>query len=317
MATEALVARDVAKSYRVRGGPEVPALRGVSLTIHPGERYALLGRNGAGKTTFLRICSTLLVPSGGTVEIFGRDAIGAPESVRGLLAVVPQEGKPFFHLTPREQVYTYLCARGLTRATAKARTEESLAQMGLLEVADRLSTTLSGGQRQRTIVATVIATEAPLLFLDEPTIGMDPFARRDVWESFRRLTRKGSTILLTTHYLDEAEALSQRLAIIERGRVLVEGTADGLKHQVGGTFRVSIPHGAPLREELAGFGTPVEDGEGLSVITQPERVQEILAIAVRAHLTATVGPVTLEEAFLRAVGHSINEDPDTPRPVAP
>ncbi len=308
MGVDALVAREVRKSYRIRGGAPVLALNGVSLSVRPGERYALLGRNGAGKTTFLRIASTLLVPSGGTVEIFGKDAIGSPESVRGLLAVVPQEGRPFFHLTPREQVYTYLRARGLPRGTAKDRTEESLAQMGLGEVADRLSTTLSGGQRQRTMVATVIATEAPLLFLDEPTIGMDPFARRAVWESFRGLSRKGSTILLTTHYLDEAEALSQRLAIIDRGRVLVEGTAAALKEQVGGAFRVSISPGPPLREELAGLGTIVEDAEGVSVITGPERVPEILGIALRARRTATVGPVTLEEAFLRAVGHSIHED---------
>jgi ABC-2 type transport system ATP-binding protein len=309
MTVEALLARDLAKTYRVRGGLEVPALQGVSLTIHRGERFALLGRNGAGKTTFLRIASTLLVPTSGTVEVFGHDAIHDPETVRPLLAVVPQEGKPFFHLTPREQVYSYLCARGCSRATAKARTEESLEQMGLLEVADRLSVTLSGGQRQRTMVATVIATEAPLLFLDEPTIGMDPFARRAVWETFRRLSRRGSTILLTTHYLDEAESLSQRLAIIERGRVLVEGTAESLKLQMGGTFRVTVPGGARIRDTLAGFGSLVEDADAVHVITGPGRVQELLTLAVHEKLAATVGPVTLEEAFLRVVGHSINEEP--------
>ena len=308
MPAEALVARDVQKTYALRGGGSVPALRGVSLTIHPGERYALLGRNGAGKTTFLRIASTLLVPTGGTVEIFGEDAIRHPEAVRPSIAVVPQEGKPFFHLTPREQVFAYLSARGFVRATAKARTEESLEQMGLLEVADRLSTTLSGGQRQRTIVATVIATEAPLLFLDEPTIGMDPFARRGVWEAFRRLSRRGSTILLTTHYLDEAESLSQRLAIVERGRVLVEGTAEGLKREMGGTLRVTVTGGARIRAELATFGEIVDDESALSVILGPERVQEVLGLAVREHLTATVGPVSLEEAFLRTVGRSINEE---------
>ena len=308
MSAEALVARDLTKTYTLRGGITVPALRGVSLTIHPGERFALLGRNGAGKTTFLRIASTLLVPSSGTVEVFGHDAIGDPDSVRPLLAVVPQEGKPFFHLTPREQVYTYLCARGFSRATAKARTEEALEQMGLEEVADRLSVTLSGGQRQRTVVATVIATEAPLLFLDEPTIGLDPFARRGVWETFRRLTRRGSTILLTTHYLDEAENLAQRLAIVERGRVLVVGTSESLKQQVGGTFRVSVGGGSRIRPQLASFGNLVEDGEAVHVIVGPERVQEILALSVREGLAATVGPVTLEEAFLSVVGHSINEE---------
>lgn len=308
MTDEALRAVDVRKTYHTRGAPAVEALRGVSLTLRKGERISLLGRNGAGKTTFLRIASTLLVPTSGTVEVFGLDAVAHPEQVRPLVAVVPQEGKPFFHLTPREQIYAYLRARGVDRETAKARVESALEQMGIQEVADRLSITLSGGQKQRAMVATVIATEAPLLFLDEPTIGMDPFARRGVWESLRRLTNQGCTILLTTHYLDEAEALSQRLYVVEGGRVLVEGTADAIKQQVGGTIKVSIPNGISLREELTSFGEIVSDGGTAYVITGPERINEIMSLAMGKRLVATVGPVTLEEAFLRIVGRSIDED---------
>jgi ABC-2 type transport system ATP-binding protein len=307
MTAEALRSENLRKVYATRGGPSVEALAGVSMQVHRGERVALLGRNGAGKTTFLKIASTLLRPTSGEIEVFGYDVARTPERVRPYIAVVPQEGKPFFHLTPREQVYTYLRARGLSRETAKARTEESLERMGLTDFANRLAVTLSGGQRQRTMVATVIATQAPLLFLDEPTIGMDPFARRAVWDSFRTLTQRGSTILLTTHYLDEAEALSHRLYIIERGRVLQSGTADDLKRSVGGTLRVSIPDGAGAAEMLRSFGSVVE-GEQLSVVVAPERLNELLDLAVRSKLRATVGPVTLEEAFLRAVGRSIDED---------
>ena len=308
MTEEALRAVDVRKTYHTRGAPAVDALRGVSLTLQKGERISLLGRNGAGKTTFLRIASTLLVPTSGTVEVFGHDVVGHPEQVRPMVAVVPQEGKPFFHLTPREQIYAYLRARGIDKPTAKARVDEALAQMGIQDVADRLSITLSGGQKQRAMVATVIATEAPLLFLDEPTIGMDPFARRGVWDSLRRLTNKGCTILLTTHYLDEAEALSQRLYVVEGGRVLVEGTADAIKQQVGGTLKVSIPNGVALKEEFATFGQIVSDGGAVYVITGPERINEIMALAMRDRLVATVGPVTLEEAFLQIVGRSIDAD---------
>ncbi len=308
MNSDALRADSVRKIYHGRSGPDIEALSGVSLRIARGERIALLGRNGAGKTTFLRIASTLLAPTSGAVEIFGRDALADPESVRPYLAVVPQEGKPFMHLTPREQAYTYLRARGFSRETAKSRADHALDQMGLAEVADRLSITLSGGQRQRTMVATVISTEAPLMFLDEPTIGMDPFARREVWESFRELTVKGSTILLTTHYLDEAEALSQRLYIIDRGRVLAEGTADELKHRVGGTLRVSIVSGDGIAQQLSTFGPLVRDGDIVHVITGPHGLQEILSIAAHANLTATVGPVTLEEAFLHVVGRSIHDE---------
>ena len=308
MTGEALLATDVRKTYRGRRGPAIEALSGVSMSVARGERVALLGRNGAGKTTFLKIASTLLTPTSGRIEVFDHDVGNAPDEVRPLIAVVPQEGKPFFHLTPREQIYTYLRARGFDRATATDRTKNVLGEMGLEEVADRLSINLSGGQRQRTMVATVIATAAPLLFLDEPTIGMDPFGRRGVWDSLRSLTRQGSTILLTTHYLDEAEALASRLYVVERGRVLVEGTAESLKQQVGGTLRVSISGGVPLAETFASFGTGVPDGSTLHFIIDPTRLSEALGLAVRAGLSATVGPVTLEEAFLRVVGRSIDED---------
>jgi ABC-2 type transport system ATP-binding protein len=158
------------------------------------------------------------------------------------------------------------------------------------------------------MVATVIATEAPLLFLDEPTIGMDPFARREVWDSLRALTQKGSTILLTTHYLDEAEVLSNRLYIVERGAVLVSGTADELKRSVGGTLKVQVPDGAAQVELFRSFGNCVTDGPALTVIVSPSTLAEVMEIVERSEMTATVGPVTLEEAFLRAVGRSINED---------
>ncbi|HLM70308.1 MAG TPA: ABC transporter ATP-binding protein [Thermoplasmata archaeon] len=304
----ALRSENLRKVYRTKGAPPTEALAGVSLEVQRGERVALLGRNGAGKTTFLRIASTLLRPTSGRIQVFGYDVDQTPEKARPYIAVVPQEGKPFFHLTPREQVYTYLRARGLTRETARARTEEALEKMGLTEFANRLSITLSGGQRQRAMVATVIATEAPLLFLDEPTIGMDPFARRSVWEAIRTLTRHGSTILLTTHYLDEAEALSHRLYVIERGRVLISGTADDLKRSVGGTVKVLLPGGASLFETFRSFGQCVVDGDALTIIVTPERLGEIMELAVRSKLLATVGPVTLEEAFLRVVGRSIDEN---------
>jgi ABC-2 type transport system ATP-binding protein len=308
MTGEALKSENLTKVYHSKGAPPVEALAGVSMEVRRGERVALLGRNGAGKTTFLRIASTLLRPTSGTIRVFDRDVDREPDRVRPFIAVVPQEGKPFFHLTPREQVYTYLRARGLGRETAKSRTEESLERMGLTDFADRLSITLSGGQRQRTMVATVIATEAPLLFLDEPTIGMDPFARREVWSSLRTLTERGSTILLTTHYLDEADALSHRLYIVERGKVIVSGTADQLKRSVGGTLKVSMPNGAPAVESFRSFGECVLDHGALTVIVHPERLGELMEVALRSNLTATVGPVTLEEAFLRVVGRSIDED---------
>ncbi|MDE1821290.1 MAG: ABC transporter ATP-binding protein [Euryarchaeota archaeon] len=314
MVEDAISARDVRKVYRTRGQPPVEALSGVSIRVPKGSRISLLGRNGAGKTTFLRIASTLLLPTSGEVRVFGRDVVEDPEGVRPLIAVVPQEGKPFFHLTPREQVYTYLRSRGFVRETAKSRTEEALSLMSLGEVADRLNVTLSGGQRQRAMVATVISTQAPLLFLDEPTIGLDPFARRGVWETLRLLTRRGSTILLTTHYLDEADVLSDRLYIVDRGRVVGEGSSEELKRTSGGTLRVTFQapfsDGSGLEGTLSTFGPVLKEDAGgsLTLFTGPERIQELMAIAMARKVPATVGPVTLEEAFLRLVGRSIDEE---------
>ena len=156
----------------------------------------------------------------GTVTLFGHDVVADPWAVRGDIALVPQEGRPFFHMSPREHVYEYLRVRGASSETARTRTEEVLTAMGLGSFANEPSYRLSGGLQQRTLVAMILATEAPFLFLDEPTLGMDPFARRQVWEVIRRAVAKGSTVLLTTHYLDEAEQLSEELAVIEGGKVL-------------------------------------------------------------------------------------------------
>src|SRR2546426_4758820 len=161
--------------------------------------------------------------------------------------------------------------------------------MGLEDVADRLSVTVSGGQKQRVMVATVMATEAPLLFLDEPTIGLDPFARRAVWDVLRDLTRKGCTVLLTTHYLDEAEALSERLYIVEEGRILFEGTADRAKRQIGGTLRVSIENGGDHRGRVALFRPSGAGGELVYIITGPPRGHGIICVALPGPLCAPPG----------------------------
>ncbi|MCI4329396.1 MAG: ABC transporter ATP-binding protein, partial [Thermoplasmata archaeon] len=177
----ALVAERVTKRYRGRQR-ETLALDSVDLSIAKGRLFAFLGRNGAGKTTFIKIASTLLAPTSGRVELFGHDVVADPGAVRPLIALVPQEGKPFYHMTPREHIEEYLRVRGASGETAKARASEMIEAMGLAEFQDEVSYRLSGGLQQRTLVAMILATQAPFLFLDEPTLGMDPFARRQVWK---------------------------------------------------------------------------------------------------------------------------------------
>ena len=305
---EALRAVGLSKTYR-RRSRSVRALDHVDLTIPKGRLFAFLGRNGAGKTTFIKVASTLLLPTEGRVELFGHDVVADPGSVRPLMALVPQEGKLFFHLTPREHVREYLRVRGESAETTRHRTDEILEAMGLVPYQDVIALRLSGGLQQRTLVAMVLATEAPFLFLDEPTLGMDPFARRQVWEVIRRVARKGSTVLLTTHYLDEAEQLSEELAVIEGGRILYHGTAEELKSTLGREVRLQFTGGFSTGE-LEPYGRVYRDRDRLILLTTRPIAHELTDRALARGVVVTAGPVTLEEAFLELVGRGIEEEPE-------
>jgi len=307
---EILTAEGLSKTYAGSRGL-VHALDHVDLDIPKGRLFGFLGRNGAGKTTFIKIASTLLLPTDGTISLFGEDVVRHPNRVRGRIAVVPQEGRPFYHLTPLEHVREYLIVRGASTETATSRAEEMVDAMGLRPYASEPSYRLSGGLQQRTLVAMILATQAEFLFLDEPTIGMDPFARRQVWEVIRQAVRAGSTVLLTTHYLDEAEQLTEELAVVEGGRILYRGTPDALKLRVGREVRLQF-EGSVTREELEPFGEVYVDRERITVLTTRDRVPELTQLALGRRSPINVGPVTLEEAFLALVGRSIEEDSPIP-----
>ncbi len=306
---EGLVARGVSKTYRGQRGT-VRALDNVDMTIAKGRLFGFLGRNGAGKTTFIKISSALLMPTSGSIELFGIDVVRRAGEIREQIAIVPQEAKPFYHLTPREHVEEYLRVRGVSPEAAKSRADEVLAAMGLESYQSMPAMILSGGLQQRTLVAMVLATEAPFLFLDEPTLGMDPFARRQVWEVIRRAARKGSTVLLTTHYLDEAEQLAEELAVIEGGHVLYQGSADALKSKVRREVRIQFSGGFTA-QELGRYGDVYPDRAGLTLLTTRNVVEELTQRALERRVPVNVGPVTLEEAFLTLVGRAIeDEDPE-------
>jgi ABC-2 type transport system ATP-binding protein len=301
-----LEARGLSKTYR-KGPRPVRALDRVDIDIERGRLFAFLGRNGAGKTTFIKIAATLLLPTEGEVRLFGHDVVHEPSVVRRQMALVPQEGKLFYHLTPREHVSEYLRVRGVSAEATKSRTDAILDEMGLLPYQNVIALRLSGGLQQRTLVAMVLATEAPFLFLDEPTLGMDPFARRQVWEVIRKATRRGSTVLLTTHYLDEAEQLSEELAVIEGGHLLYRGTSEALKSTIGREVRVQFT-GTIREEELASFGRVFSERGRTVVLTARASVPELTDFALARGIEITVGPVALEEAFLELVGRGIEEE---------
>jgi ABC-2 type transport system ATP-binding protein len=305
----AIVARGLSKRYGSAAHGTL-ALADVDLTIPKGLIYGLIGRNGAGKTTFVRIAATQLMPTSGQIQVLGHDAVREAGTVRLSIAAVPQESRPLYFLHVDELLFLYLMMRGMTRAEARARTDAALEELSLTPVRGRLVSLLSGGTRRRAMVAMVLASGADLIFLDEPTTGLDPVARREVWAAVRRVRREGRTVLLTTHYLDEAEALSDRIALLDGGRLKVEGTPAEIRDRVRLPYRVQVAGGF-TRSELEPYGEVSEIESGFLVFAREHDARELALAALKRGTRVAMGPVSLEDIFLQIVGRPIDADDDT------
>jgi ABC-2 type transport system ATP-binding protein len=232
----ALAAVDLVKTYPSgRGKPPVRALDGLTLSVEPGTVHALLGPNGAGKSTCVKILTTLARPDSGSAVVAGLDAVRRPDAVRRSIGLVSQKSSSDPMATARENLVLAARIQGLGRAEAGARAAELLDRFGLAEAADRLCKTFSGGMARKLDVAIGLVHRPRVLFLDEPTTGLDPQARAEMWAEIGRLSAQEQvSVLLTTHYLDEADRLADRVTIVDRGRVVVEGTPEGLKSELRG-----------------------------------------------------------------------------------
>ncbi len=313
--SNAIEARHLRKVYP-KSPPGVAALADLSLDVPTGRVYGLIGRNGAGKTTFVRIASTQLAPTSGSLRVLGHSVEGEEREIRSRIACVPQESRPLYFLNVEEVVYLYLKLRGLDPADAKRRTRDVLEELSLVEYRRRPVSRLSGGLRRRAMCAMVLASDAEVLFLDEPTTGLDPIARREVWEAIRRTSRENRTIVLTTHYLDEAEALSTRLALVERGQVLLEGSPADLRGRVRYPYRVVL-QGAYPREELEGLGQVSAIEGGYLVFAREAEARELARRALERGIRVSLGPVSLEDIFLDVVGRSIESEETSESPEEP
>jgi ABC-2 type transport system ATP-binding protein len=309
-----------AEGLRKRYGP-TNALDGFDLAVPEGTVCGLLGPNGAGKTTAVRILSTLLRPDGGRAEVAGFDVVGQPAEVRYRIGLTGQHPAVDEILTGRANLEMFGRLYHLSRRQARARADELLAQFGLADAADKPPKTYSGGMRRRLDLAVSFIMAPPVLFLDEPTTGMDPRHRMEVWNGVRTLVARGTTVLLTTHYLDEVDQLADSITVIDRGRAIAEGTPDQLKSTLGGNqLDVAIGDAADLpvaTRLLAGITG-----------TEPEVRPEVLRLAVPAGdgvgvLTAAVGAFTaagiavqdigirrptLDEVFVRLTGAPTTEE---------
>jgi ABC-2 type transport system ATP-binding protein len=288
----------------------VTALDGLDLTVRAGRVCALLGPNGAGKTTAIRILATLTRPDGGRASVAGHDVARQPGQVRAAIALAGQHAAVDDDLTGRENLIILGLMHHLGRRRARQRADALLAEYGLADAAGRLVKTWSGGMRRRLDVIASMILSPQVLFLDEPTTGLDPRSRAEIWATVRDLARAGTTVLLCTQYLDEADELADDVVIIDNGRVIAAGTPDELKDAIGTRIDIVLADAGDLAG-AAGLlacwatGPPVTDPDarrlsapvGAGAVTLPELVRQLDAAGLRAEDVSVRRP-TLDEVFL-------------------
>jgi ABC-2 type transport system ATP-binding protein len=317
MIIEAHGLRKTFTAKRGRGRTEeVEAVRGIDLTVREGEVFACLGPNGAGKTTTVRMLATFTAPTSGTARVAGHDVVREAGKVREKIGYVSQAGGVDDNAPGLESLLLAARLTGLSRKQALVRADELLEAFSLTEIANRPAKTLSGGQKRRFALAIGLVNQPPLIFLDEPTTGLDPQNRANLWDEVRALRDQGTSVLLTTHYLDEADALCDRLVIIDHGLIVAEGTPQELKKEVAGdvvTLRIDDQAAAqellaaqPYIKETQAEGDTLraylDDGEhNLPTLL---RALETGGLAIRS---ISLDRATLDDVFLRHTGRSLRD----------
>jgi ABC-2 type transport system ATP-binding protein len=316
--TPAVSARGLVKTFG-----DQRAVDGIDLEVRRGEVFGVLGPNGAGKTTMLKMLATLLPIDGGAAEVFGRDVSREGHIVRQLLGVTGQYASVDENLTATENLLLFGRLQGLSRGESRRRAGHLLEQFDLTEAASKPISAFSGGMRRRLDLAASLITRPPLIFLDEPTTGLDPRTRGQMWDTIRDLVTDGCTVLLTTQYLDEADQLADRIAVIDRGVKVAEGTSDELKSSVGRsslTLHLADPAdlalaSATARRLIGEEPVPSPESRRLAVpLARGEQAVDVL-VALREQGVAieslTVQKPSLDEVFLALTGHTTDESDAT------
>jgi ABC-2 type transport system ATP-binding protein len=311
----AIEASDLVKSFG-----STPAVDGVDLSVRSGSVYGMLGPNGAGKTTTIRMLATLLRPDSGTARVLGHDIVTEADAVRGLVSLTGQLASVDEDLTGRENLVLVGRLLGHSRARARARAVELLDAFGLADAAGRLVKNYSGGMRRRLDIAASIVVTPQLMFLDEPTTGLDPRSRNQVWDIIRTLAGQGTTVLLCTQYLDEADRLADGIAVIDHGKVIAEGTPSQLKASVGrGALHVRLlgPDQRPQAEQVLSRALDAAvhlEGDPASLSAacppDPERAADAIAELARNGIAIagfSLGQPSLDEVFLALTGRPADD----------
>ena len=311
----AVEATELVKTFK--GG--VRALEGVSLEVAEGTVFGLLGPNGAGKTTAVRILTTILAPDSGSARVLGHDVVHEAAQVRASIGLAGQYAAVDENLTGRENLRMVGQLTHLTRKVASARADELLARFELTDAANRSVKTYSGGMRRRLDLAAALVDRPPVLFLDEPTTGLDPYSRVALWGVIEELTGAGATVLLTTQYLEEADRLADRLAVVDHGKVIAEGTSEELKARLGATVldlnmgddeRAKQALGVlagrwPREPVLSGATVELQLDGGARVVTEALRVLEEADLVPS---TLAMREPSLNDVFLALTGHGADTD---------
>jgi len=290
------------------------AVNGVDLSIEQGCIYGVLGPNGAGKTTTISMLSTLLKPDAGSAKIFGYDVAKEAQIVRQLIGLTGQYASVDEMLSASENLFIFGRLLGLSRSDAKAKSAELLEEFGLSDAAKRSVKKFSGGMRRRLDLAASLIARPPLIFLDEPTTGLDPRTRNQMWQTIRRLVADGSTVLLTTQYLDEADQLADRIAVIDHGKVIAEGTPGELKASVGiASLELRLMDKSNdadarqiLKRVLNADAHTSSQGMITAPMSDPELITDLLLALRNANIRleeVSVKTPTLDEVFLALTGH--------------
>jgi ABC-2 type transport system ATP-binding protein len=275
------------------------ANKGIDLDVYEGEVLSILGPNGAGKTTLVRQITAELKPTSGSIKIKDVDPLLEPLKVKQLMGVIPQEGALFSHLTVQEHLYFFGRLKGLTKGRARAQVEQLIPLLSLDEYRGKKIKNLSGGTQRRVFIALALLGEPPILVLDEPTAGLDPAARRDVWDLIRAVKKWGRTVILTTHYLEEAELLSDRIGILQRGELKRLGTLEDLYRSVPKTYRL-VYNGASENAERASNERIVCDETDFAGVKKIIEEKGLTEYSVRR--------ISLEDVYLELIGGERQRD---------
>jgi ABC-2 type transport system ATP-binding protein len=302
--------RDLRKSFKSRGGT-VEAVRGVDLSVREGEIFALLGPNGAGKTTMIQILSTLLPSDGGEARVAGHDVSKEPDAVRAAIGVTGQFSAVDPFLTGEENLLLMADLHHLGRHEGRQLVAELLERFDLVEAAKKIATTYSGGMRRRLDLAMTLVGNPRIIFLDEPTTGLDPRSRHTMWQIIRDLVGTGVTILLTTQYLEEADELANRIALLDHGTLVAEGTPDELKRRIpGGHVRLQFADASELEAATLRLGDVVRSNGDLSLeVPTDGSVSSVKAVLDRLEQESitvealTVHTPDLDDVFFALTGH--------------